>query len=313
LVDKNKLAGTIYAVAAFSLWGILPIYWKFLKKVDSIEILAYRILWAFVFFITLIFIQNRFKELKQSIADKKTRILLIIAAILIGFNWFLYVWAVNHNKIVEASMGYYINPLLSVVLGVVFLKEKLKTEQIIAFFIAITGVLIMILRYGKIPYIALALAIMFGSYGLVKKLVKIKSLVSLTIETFLLVPVSLLIILSREIHGKGVISNNNWLFLFLLIFGGVLTALPLFFFVKSTKKIKLSSIGFIQYLSPSLNLLIGIFIYKEIFTKTHLISFLFIWIALLIFSISNIKEMMVKNGEEQNQLKNNSSVNNIHS
>jgi chloramphenicol-sensitive protein RarD len=294
LIDKDKLAGTLYAVSAFSLWGILPIYWKFLKRVDSIEILAYRILWAFVFFILLIFIQHRFKELKQSIADKKSRVLLIIAAALIGFNWFIYVWAVNHEKIVEASLGYYINPLLSVILGVVFLKEKLKTEQIIALFIAITGVLIMIFRYGKIPYIALTLAIMFGSYGLVKKIIKIKSLVSLTMETLLLVPVSLSIILSREIHGKGVVSNNNFSFLFLLIFGGVLTALPLFFFVKSTKKIKLSSIGFIQYLSPSLNLLIGIFIYKEIFTKIHFLSFSFIWLALIIFSVSNIKEIMVK-------------------
>ncbi len=301
MTDKNRLLGTIYAISAFSIWGVLPIYWKLLKKVDSIEILAYRILWAFLFFLIIILKEKRFEELKQTVLGKTSRTLLIIASSLIGVNWFIYVWAVNHNKIVEASMGYYINPLISVVLGVVFLKESLKIEQIIAFVFALIGVMIMVLKYGKIPYIAIALALIFGSYGLVKKFIKIKSIISLTIETFLLLPVVFIIILSREIQNKGVITNGKYGFLILLIIGGALTAIPLFFFVKSTKKIKLSSIGFLQYISPSLNLLIGVFIYKEIFSKTHLLSFSFIWIALLIFSISNFREMLnIKKNKQTN-------------
>jgi chloramphenicol-sensitive protein RarD len=213
---------------------------------------------------------------------------IFVASILITINWGVYIWAVNSDKIVDASLGYYINPLLAVVLGVFIFKEKLNYWTGAALIIATIGVIIKTVQYGKIPWISLGLAISFGLYGAIKKLVKASSIVGLTLETAMLTPVATAYIVLRHVNGIGAFKTGDSLVILLLIGSGVVTAIPLLLFASSAKRLPLSVIGFTQYISPTISLLIGIFMYNEGFTAVDMIAFCFIWAALVIYSFSQM-------------------------
>lgn len=293
-MNNEKTKGVIYAVVAYTLWGVLPVYWKLIDSVFSMEILSNRIVWAFVFTIAIIGVTKQWEELKLIAKDKKQMLYILIASILIAFNWGLYIWAVNSDKIVDASLGYYINPLLAVVLGVVIFKEKLSLLQGGALLIAFIGVIIKTLQYGKIPWISLGLAISFALYGATKKSIKANSIVGLTLETIMLTPAALAYIGVRQFSGVGAFQKEGIVVILLLMGAGIVTAVPLLLFASGARRLPMSVLGFTQYISPTISLVIGVFMYNERFTAVDMVGFGFIWVALVMYSISQIREVRSK-------------------
>lgn len=284
--DREKTAGIAYTVLAYAVWGLLPLYWKYLDRVSAFEILAHRIFWSFVFVMILLLLYRRWQPFKEALCNIKIALPAFLASLLISANWFIYIWAVNNGHVIESSLGYYINPLLSVALGVLVLKERLTRWQKLALGLASIGVVILIVQYGKVPWIAFSLAITFGLYGLVKKRAQTEAMVGLALETFFVAPLACIYIAFMESKGVGAISSVSTLEITLLMGAGIVTALPLLWFAKGARIVPLSTIGFIQYLSPTITLVIGVFIFKEAFTSVHTISFAFIWCALLLYSLS---------------------------
>ncbi len=285
--------GAIHAGFSYLLWGLLPIYWKLLGGVAAKEILANRIFWSFIFMVIILFFMKKWslftRTLKGFAQNKKQMYTLMIASVLISINWFIYIWAVNNGFMIETSLGYYINPLVSILLGMIVLKEKLSIYQYVSFILAAIGVLIVTVSHGKFPWIALALALSFGLYGLAKKLINVDSAVGLTLETMVLAPVAGIYILVLIFQGGGSFSAASWSTDLLLIGAGPVTAIPLLYFAKGAQKIPLSLLGFLQYIAPTLTLLLGIFVYDEHFSKVQLLSFVFIWSALTVYSLSKTK------------------------
>lgn len=293
-MDKKEIkTGAFHAGLSYLLWGILPIYWKLLEHVNAEDILANRIFWSFAFMMVVLFFSkkmgNLLSVLKGFKQNRREMYALIIASLLISTNWFIYIWAVNHHHMIEASLGYYINPLVSVLLGVIFLKEKLSPAQYASFIIAGIGVLILGISYGKFPWISIILALSFGVYGLAKKLVKVDSAVGLTLETMVVTPFALGYMVFLFFNGEHALFAGSVTTDFLLIGAGAATALPLLYFAKGAQKIPLSMLGLLQYIAPTITLLLGVLVYGEHFTKHHLQAFVFIWFALTIYSLSRTK------------------------
>ncbi|WCN39343.1 EamA family transporter RarD [Aneurinibacillus uraniidurans] len=279
--------GIAYAAAAYVAWGLLPLYWKLLKSVPPGQILAHRIIWSFLFTLILLFILKRGTALRQALTSGKTLFVMLLCGVLISGNWFIYIWAINHDHIVETSLGYYINPLFSVLLGMLVLKERMNIWQQVALLLAACGVTILAVQYGKIPWVALALTFSFGLYGLAKKLLaSLDSTVGLALETLAVTPVALGYIWLTEVRGDGVLGQASLFETLLLIGGGVVTALPLLWFAQGSKTVSLSTMGFVQYISPTITLALGVFLFHEPFTTVHLISFSFIWSGLAVYSLS---------------------------
>lgn len=283
--ENSKIAGLLFTTGAFGLWGILPVYWKNLEKFSAEVILSHRIFWSFVFIMTIIIFKGRFSKLKQAISHKRSMAAVFVGSMLITMNWFIYIWAVNSGHIVEASLGYYINPLISVLLGVIVLKERLNFGQVFALLLAGAGVLVATVEYGQFPWIAITLAVSFGLYGLVKKMAGVESDVGLALETLFVAPVALAYIILKQ-GVTGSFFSLDLQSICLLVFSGVVTGLPLLLFARGAQLIPLTTVGFIQYLSPSISLMLGIFAFGEPFTKTDIVCFGLIWCAILIFSVS---------------------------
>lgn len=291
--DKEIKLGAIQAGFSYFLWGLLPIYWKLLHDVNADEILANRIVWSFVLMLLLLVVTNKWplfmKTLKGLRKNRRRLWSLVIASLLVSSNWFVYIWAVNHDHMIQASLGYYINPLVSVLLGVIFLKEKLSPAQYLSFVMAITGVIILSVSYGEMPWISLALAFSFGFYGLAKKLIVVDSAIGLTLETMVVTPLALGYMLFLFVQNEQAFLSISLSTDLLLIGAGAATAVPLLYFAMGAQKIPLSMLGFIQYIAPTLTLILGVFFYGEHFSKIHLISFMFIWGALTVYSLSRTK------------------------
>lgn len=295
---SSRAVGIWYTVAAYVTWGLLPLYWKTLKHIPSQEILAHRFFWSFVFLIVILSINGEWYDLYRTIKNRQKLMYIVFCAFILSINWYLYIWAVNAGNVVEASMGYYINPLISVLFGVVILKERLTYWQIVSFFLASLGVLIITLQHNTVPWISLWLAVTFALYGLFKKLVRVNSLTGLMLETGIIAPLAFLYLISKQISGTGVIDKLPGATMLLLACSGIVTAVPLLFFANGVNRIPLSMVGFLQYLSPTLNLMLGVFVFKEEFTRIHLTSFGFIWCALVVYTLSQTKiteKMKVKN------------------
>ena len=290
---RQDQAGILYTAFSYFLWGILPIYWKWLHHVSADEILANRIFWSFWFMLLFLFVSKRWKDfanyLKTSLTKKKQLFALLLASLLISTNWFIYIWAVNTNQMVEASLGYYINPLVSVLLGVFILKESLSKAQIVSFGLAAIGVLILTISYGEFPWIAIGLAFSFGLYGLAKKLIQVESSIGLTLETMTIAPISLIYLGYMYKEGTLSLFHVSLGTDLLLMGAGAVTAIPLLFFSKGAQQIPLYMVGFLQYIAPTITLILGIWVYHEAFSITHLISFMFIWVALTIFTASRVQ------------------------
>lgn len=292
--DETKL-GVFYTVSAFVLWGILPLYWKMVKMVPAGEILAHRIVWSFLFMLLVVLFSKKWKAFKQECKDivreKKKLIGITLASVMISINWVTYIWGVNMDHVVEVSLGYYINPLVSILLGMIVLREKLNRLQVVSFILAALGVGYMVYQFHAVPWIALMLATSFGLYGLLKKTVKLGSVFGLTIETMIVTPVALLFLANTQFSGASSFTFSP-LVTTLLVGAGAITAIPLLFFASGARRVPLSMVGFLQYLAPTLMLIFGVFLFNEPFTQVHVVSFSLIWTALLIYSFS--KTRMVK-------------------
>lgn len=293
-MERNQIRnGAFFAAISYLIWGLFPIYWKHLQGVGADEILASRIFWSFIFMSIVLTFSRKWKLFFQTLRSfkhqKRQGMMLFIASILVSCNWFIYIWAVNSNRIIETSLGYYINPLVSVLLGIIVLKEKLSKIQYISVALAGIGVLIITFSHGAFPWIAISLAFTFGLYGLAKKLIVVNSEVGLTLETMFITPFALIYISYLFIKGDHAFLNISPGLDGLLMISGALTAIPLLFFAKGAQRIPLSMLGFIQYLTPTLTLILGVFVYHEPFTSSHLLSFIFIWAALSIYSLSQTK------------------------
>lgn len=279
--------GIGYALLAFSAWGFIPIYWKLLNTVPYMEILTHRMVWSVFFLLGLLAVQKRLGEFRELFHSPKYIFMLLGTATLLGANWFVYIYGVNTNQVIETSLGYFISPLLVILLGAVFLRERLNIWQVVAVGFAALGVLNFIWNFGSLPWIALSLAFTFSFYGLFRKMIPVKPLVGLLMETALLTPLAVVLIAFWEIDGTGHFGTT-WMTDFLLFGGGVVTSLPLLWFINAGKSLRYSTIGFIQYLTPSIQLLIGVYLYHEPFTPTHSITFGLIWAGLVIFSINSL-------------------------
>ena len=290
--DSQK--GIIWATGAYVVWGVLPIYWKTLQHVPSAEILTSRVLWACLFTLLIVILMGNLSTLRNDLIalwrNKKAFWSLFSASFLITANWFLYIWAVNSSHMVETSLGYYINPLVSVLLGIFFLKERLTKAQLAAFFIAAIGVLILTVSYGRFPWLAFALALSFGLYGLMKKTIKLDALRGLTIETMFVLPFAIIFYVYLFINGEAVLFHDTFQTDFLLLLTGAATAIPLLLFTKGAQNIPLYMIGFLQYIAPTCMLILGVIIYGESFELIDMISFSFIWFALILFTVSKVLE-----------------------
>lgn len=289
---EEKKSGVLWGVTAYLIWGILPVYWKSLAHVSSTEVLMSRIVWAFILtFILIIMMRNGrvlWMDLKELWQTQKAFWSLFMASTLISGNWFLYIWAVNHEHLVQTSLGYYINPLVSVLLGIFFLKENLTSSQKVAFLLALVGVIILTVSYGAFPWISFLLAISFAVYGLVKKQIKLEPLRGLVIETFFMTPVAFLVYIWLFTKGQASLFQVNVQTDLLLIFTGVATALPLVLFAKGAQRMPLYMVGFLQYIAPTIMLFLGVVIYGETFGKVELFAFSFIWLALIVFTASKV-------------------------
>jgi len=292
---KNRQTGILSAIGAYTLWGILPVYWKLVSNVPAHEILAHRIVWSFLFMVGIVIIVKGKTEFYQEIIHlvrvPKKIVSLVMGSVFISINWFIYIWAVNNNRVIETSLGYYINPLFSVLLGIFILKEKLSLGQMIAVLLAMGGVLYMTMGFGSVPWVALLLAITFGLYGLCKKIADITPTTSITLETLIMMPLAIVYILYLNFQGTGSFDGATTTSMFLMG-SGIITAIPLLLFAYGANRLSLISLGFIQYLSPTIALLLGVFLYHEPFTQVHLISFVLIWMALVVFSLSRTELFM---------------------
>jgi chloramphenicol-sensitive protein RarD len=285
---SESVFGLMYAGSAFLIWGLSPVYWKALDVVPALEITMHRVIWSFVFLMGLILLQRRQHEFLGVLKNGRMLLTLWSTAVIISGNWLLYIWAVNNNYLLQASLGYYINPLVNVVLGLVFLQERLRRAQILAILLATCGVLYLTISYGKFPWISLALALSFGFYGLIRKVAPVAALVGLAVETMLLSPPALLYLVYLNSQGADTIFRVSLKLDLLLIGCAPLTAVPLLFFTLGAKRLYLSTLGLMQYIGPSGMFLLAVFFYNEPFSTTQVWTFVMIWAALGIYSTDSV-------------------------
>ena len=274
-------------LAAYALWGFFPIYWKLLHEVPALEVIGHRISWSFILLIAVILLTGQWREFRSAVLSPKVIGIYILAGVILTINWLIYVWGVNSGFIVETSLGYFINPLISVLLGVLFLRERLRSMQWVAVALAAAGVLYLTITYGRPPWIALSLAVSFGIYGFVKKVAPLGSLYGLTLETTLVFPMALIYLVFVQSAGTGAFFHHGVFIDILLVGTGAVTSIPLLMFASAARQIPLTMIGVLQYIAPTLQFLIGVFLYHEPFDQSRLIGFSLVWLALIIFWVEN--------------------------
>lgn len=279
--------GILNGLGAYILWGMFPLYWKFLQHVPAMQIIGHRIAWSFVLLAFVILFKGQWKNFRESVSSIKIFMIYFTASALLSVNWFIYVWGVNSGRIVEASLGYFINPIFCVMLGMIFFHERLRLFQWIPVILATAGVIYLTFQYGRVPWIAITLAFTFGLYGLVKKLAPLDSLFGLTFETAIAFPLALAYLVFAGISGTGSFPSEDNLSNILLIGTGVVTSVPLLLFASAARQIPLTMIGILQFISPTIQFLIGVLVYNEIFDRSDMIGFGLVWVALIIFWLEN--------------------------
>lgn len=287
--QADSIRGGILAVLAFFLWGMSAVFWKALAYVPPFESLMHRMVWSFLFFLIIVFVTGRMTELVNTLKNPKSMGILIVTTIIISLNWYIFIAAIANSRILQASLGYYINPIVNVVLGIIFLRERLKKAQGVAVLLASSGVIYLTVSQGELPLEALGLAFTFGFYGLIRKVVNVSAVTGLTIETFLLFFPALFYLIYLAQQGSGLFFYLNLKTDILLICCGLVTGLPLLLFNMAARQLRLITIGFIQYLAPTCTFLLAVFVYGEPMPKERLIAFCFIWVALLIYSIDSYR------------------------
>lgn len=278
--------GIIASISAYAIWGFFPIYFHALSGVPAVQTTSHRIVWSFILISIVIIIRKEVRTFLRSLSWKTAGIYLL-AGSLLAINWGTYVWAVSIDRVVETSLGYFINPIVSVLLGVVFLKEKLRKWQWVVVALAFIGVVYLTFSYGQPPWISLTLAFTFGMYGLIKKIAPLGSLHGLMLETMTIFLPALAILLVSESSGSGLFGHSTTLLSILLALTGIVTVVPLLLFSIGAKSVPLSTIGILQYMTPTMQFFLGIFLFKEPFDPDHLYGFAAIWLALIIFSVES--------------------------
>lgn len=281
--------GFLLGAAAYGMWGLFPLYWPLLDPAGAVEILAHRIVWSLLVMAALVLVLRRGRRLRWLLSSPRRLTLLTIASVVIGLNWGMFIWGVNNERVVEVSLGYFINPLVTVLIGVVVLKERLRTPQWVALGIAAVAVIGLTVEYGRLPWVAIVLAFSFGTYGLMKKKADSGAVESLTFETAVLTPVALGYLAWLTLQGGSHAGSEGALHLALLAGTGVVTAIPLICFGAAATRISLTTIGLLQYMTPSLQFAIGVFLYGEPMPPTRLAGFLLVWVALAVFTVDAVR------------------------
>ncbi|MDH5928989.1 EamA family transporter RarD [Vibrio lentus] len=287
--QQRTRQGILLAVAAYTMWGIAPIYFKSLSEVSPFEILSHRVVWSFFLLAFLLHMSRGWRKVRDTLTSKPKMLYLVATSILVGANWLIFIWAVNSNHMLDASLGYYINPLINVLLGMFFLGERLRKLQWFAVSLAAIGVLIQLIAFGSVPIVAIALAFSFGFYGLLRKKVSLEAQTGLFIETLVMLPIAATYLLFIADSATSDFSMNPMQLNLLLVAAGVITTVPLLCFTGAATRLKLSTLGFFQYIGPSLMFLLAVLIYGEAFTSDKAITFAFIWGALVIFSFDGLR------------------------
>ncbi|MBC2734970.1 MAG: EamA family transporter RarD [Desulfobacteraceae bacterium] len=280
--------GIALAASAFLIWGLSPVYWKALASVPAFEVLMHRMIWSFVFLAPIVLLQGHLKDLIGALTSGRTLLILLLTTLIVSINWFLYIWAINSDHILQASLGYYIAPLVNVLLGFVFLKERLRRLQLVAVGLAAAGVTYLTLSYGQFPWVALALAFSFGFYGLIRKVASVGPLVGLTVETLLLSIPATAYLLYLDHAGRGAFLHDGTTISLMLMGAALVTGLPLLLFTMGAKLLRLATVGFLQYTAPSCTFLLAVFVYHEPLLPTQLLTFGLIWTALAIYSYDSV-------------------------
>lgn len=285
---RDERSALIAGFAAFATWGLIPVYWKLLKTVSAPEILAHRFVWTTLFLIVLLTWQRRWPELREAARSHRSLLYCLASGLALSINWLFFIWAVNVNRVIETSLGYFMTPLVNVLFGAIFLRERLTRWQLVSVLLALVGVLNLTLGYGKFPWVALVLCLSFGLYGLLRKKSGTRPIPGLFLETTLLTPIALLYLLNLQRGGGPIFGPVPWSFALLLVSTGIVTGLPLVWFGHAARHLRLTTIGFLQYLAPTGSFFLGVFLYHEPFTRAHLVTFTFIWTALAIFTVEAV-------------------------
>lgn len=296
---KEYEQGIACAILCAVLWGFLPIYWKALEPIDPLLILMYRIVLAGIFAFLLALYFYKWEGIVKPLKGKGTLKTFFFAGMLISFNWGTYIWAINNDFVIQTSIGYYIEPLFVCIFGILLFKEKLNKYKLTAFLMACAGVAVILVYYREIPVIALTLAVSFASYSAIKKKYRLDAVLALLYETMLLVPIAFAVILYYELTGRGAAAAAEPYQWGLLMLAGILTGTPLMLFAMAANRISLITLGITEYISPSITLLLGIFLFREPFEKIQMITFGIIWLGLVIFTLGEIKESRAKTGEQE--------------
>lgn len=283
--SRVSAAGVLYAIGAYGAWGISPLYWKLLSDLPALEVIAFRVLWGMVLLLGLLYWRRRGGEVREALRSPRVLRAFAVSALLIGINWYLYLYAVYTDQILQASLGYFINPLFNVVLGMVFLHERLRPAQWVAVGLAALAVARLAAQADTFPWISLTLVVSFGVYGLVRKTAPADALLGMNLETGFLVPVAAGYLFLLVGRGDATFVAAQGSLLLLLAFTGVMTALPLLWFSNAARRLPLSTLGFFQYIAPTGQFLLAVLLYREPFSAIQLRSFILIWIALAIFSL----------------------------
>lgn len=286
--QQRSRQGVLLAIGAYTMWGIAPIYFKAIGAVSALEILSHRVVWSFFLLAALLHFGRSWRSVRDVMSNKSKMLYLITTSLLVGSNWLIFIWAVNANHMLDASLGYYINPLLNVVLGMLFLGERLRKLQWVAVALAAIGVTIQLVVFGSVPVVAIALATTFGFYGLLRKKVALDAQTGLFIETLVMLPAAAIYLLFIADSATSNMATNPTSLNILLVAAGVITTLPLLCFTGAATRLKLSTLGFFQYIGPSLMLLLAVLVYGEAFTSDKAITFSFIWGALVLFSFDGL-------------------------
>src|SRR2546423_2343080 len=287
-VAKEDRSGLIAGIAAFGTWGLIPVYWKLFTNISASETLAPRFVWTTGFLVGLLSFQQRWPEVREATRSRRALLYCLASGLAISVNWFCFIWAVNVGRVIETSLGYFMTPLVNVLFGATFLREKLTRWQLLSVLLALAGVLNLTLGCGRFPWLAITLCVSFGLYGLLRKQSGVRPIPGLFLETTLLTPIAAAYLLYLQRTGNSAFSSSGWSMALLLISTGIVTGLPLVWFGHAARHLRLTTLGFLQYLSPSCSFFLGVFLYHEPFTRAHLITFIFIWVALGIFTTEAI-------------------------
>jgi chloramphenicol-sensitive protein RarD len=287
-MERARLLGGLSALAAFGFWGVIPVYIKAVAHVPPPELLAHRTFWSVILLLVLIALGQRWAAMRGALAQRRIWLLLAASTSLLALNWLVFIWAITEGRVLETSLGYYINPLVNVLLGVLVLRERLNPWQGLAVALAAIGVLNLTLQLGSFPWVSLTLAASFGIYGLIRKTIRLNSIEGLFVETALIAPLALGYLIYLAVTGTGAFGGHDRATDILLVLSGVVTAVPLLAFASAARRLQYTTVGFFQYIAPTGHFLLAVFVYDETFTAAHLVTFALIWTALAIFTAQSL-------------------------